>query len=138
FTLTARATVLTQQVIVSEIDPVITPTRTGVGTTVSDSALQRLPSLGRNFTDFAALTPQISTSGPGLSGGGTNNRYNNIQIDGATESDLFGLGSTGQPGGQARGKSIGIESVKQYQVLLSPFDVRYGNFAGALINAVTK
>jgi hypothetical protein len=138
FTLMSRAMVLSQQVIVSEIDPVITATRTGIGTTVSDSALQRLPSLGRNFTDFVALTPQVSTSGPGLSGGGTNNRYNNIQIDGATESDLFGLGSTGQPGGQARGKSIGIESVKQYQVLLSPFDVRYGNFAGALINAVTK
>ncbi|MFN0099103.1 MAG: TonB-dependent receptor domain-containing protein [Gemmatimonadaceae bacterium] len=136
--LTTRATVLQSQVIVSEIDPVITATRTGVGTTVSDSALQRLPTLGRNFTDFVALTPQISSAGPGLSGGGTNNRYNNIQIDGATESDLFGLGSTGQPGGQARGKSIGIESVKQYQVLLSPFDVRYGNFAGALINAVTK
>lgn len=138
FQMSARVTVLSQQVIVSEIDPVITATRTGIGTTVSDSSLQRLPSLGRNFTDFVALTPQISTSGPGLSGGGTNNRYNNIQIDGATESDLFGLGSTGQPGGQARGKSIGLESVKQYQVLLSPFDVRYGNFAGALINAVTK
>ena len=138
FVLSARPTLLAGQVIVSEIDPVITASRMGIGTTVSDSALQRLPSLGRNFTDFVALTPQISTSGPGLSGGGTNNRYNNIQIDGATESDLFGLGSTGQPGGQARGKSISIESVKQYQVLLSPFDVRYGNFAGALINAVTK
>ncbi|MCC6774222.1 MAG: TonB-dependent receptor, partial [Gemmatimonadaceae bacterium] len=138
FQMSARVTVLSQQVIVSEIDPVITATRTGTGTTVSDSAIQRLPTLGRNFTDLVALTPQVSTSGPGLSGGGTNNRYNNIQIDGATESDLFGLGSTGQPGGQARGKSIGLESVKQYQVLLSPFDVRYGNFAGALINAVTK
>lgn len=138
FQLTARATVLEGQVIVSEIDPVITGTRTGVSTTVSDSALQRLPTLGRNFTDFVALTPQVSNAGPGLSGGGTNNRYNNIQIDGATETDLFGLGSTGQPGGQARGKSIGIDAVKQYQVLLSPFDVRYGNFAGALINAVTK
>ncbi len=136
--LSARAAVLESQVIVSEIDPVITATRTGVSTTISDSSLQRLPSLGRNFTDFVALTPQISNSGPGLSGGGTNNRYNNIQIDGATESDLFGLGSTGQPGGQARGKSIGLDAVKQYQVLLSPFDVRYGNFAGALINAVTK
>ena len=136
--LTARATVLEGQIIVSEIDPVISGTRTGVSTTVSDSALQRLPTLGRNFTDFVALTPQISNAGPGLSGGGANNRYNNIQIDGSTETDLFGLGSTGQPGGQARGKSIGIDAVKQYQVLLSPFDVRYGNFAGALINAVTK
>jgi len=138
FRLSAQAVTLTGQVITAEADPIITGSRMGVGTTVSDSALQRLPSLGRNFTDFVALTPQISTSGPGLSGGGTNNRYNNIQIDGATESDLFGLGSTGQPGGQARGKSIALESVKQYQVLLSPFDVRYGNFAGALINAVTK
>jgi len=136
--LSARAAVLESQVIVSEIDPVITASRTGVSTTISDSSLQRLPSLGRNFTDFVALTPQISNSGPGLSGGGTNNRYNNIQINGATEADLFGLGSTGQPGGQARGKSIGLDAVKQYQVLLSPFDVRYGNFAGALINAVTK
>lgn len=138
FTMTAQAVMLTQQVIQSEIDPVITGSRTGIGTTVSDSSLQRLPTLGRNFTDFVALTPQISNSGPGLSGGGTNNRYNSIQIDGSTESDLFGLGSTGQPGGQARGRSIGIDAVKQYQVLLSPFDVRYGNFAGALINAVTK
>lgn len=138
FTMSARAAMLEQQVIVSEIDPIITGSRTGVGTTVSDSALQRLPTLGRNFTDFVALTPQISNSGPGLSGGGTNNRYNNIQIDGSTESDLFGLGSTGQPGGQARGRSIGIDAVKQYQVLLAPYDVRYGQFAGALINAVTK
>ena len=121
-----------------QFDPIFATSSKGTGTTVSDSALQRLPSLGRNFTDFVALTPQISNSGPGLSGGGANNRYNNIQIDGSTESDLFGLGSTGQPGGQARGKSIGIESVKAYQVLLSPYDVRYGNFAGALINAVTK
>lgn len=132
------ATTLAAVTVATEIDPVIAPSKAGTGTTVSDSALVRLPSLGRNFTDFVALTPQISNSGPGLSGGGSNNRYNSIQIDGSTESDMFGLGSTGQPGGQARGKSIGLESVKQYQVLLSPYDVRYGNFAGALINAVTK
>lgn len=119
-------------------DPIISSTRTGAQTTITDSSLHRLPTLNRTFTDFVQLTPQISNSGPGLSGGGSNNRYNNIQIDGSTEKDLFGLTSTGQPGGQAGGKSIGIESVKSYQVLLSPYDVRYGNFAGALINAVTK
>ena len=74
----------------------------------------------------------------GLSAGGQNNRFNNIQIDGASESDIFGLGTTGQPGGQARGRSISLDAVKEYQVLLSPFDVRQGNFTGALINAVTK
>ncbi|MBM3907794.1 MAG: TonB-dependent receptor [Gemmatimonadetes bacterium] len=137
-TISQAATQLAAVTVSTEIDPVIASSKTGTGSTVSDSALIRLPSLGRNFTDFVSLTPQVSNSGPGLSGGGTNNRYNSIQIDGSTESDMFGLGSTGQPGGQARGKSIGLESVKQYQVLLSPYDVRYGNFAGALINAVTK
>jgi hypothetical protein len=138
FVLSETATQLAGVQIVAATDPVISPNKTGVGTTITDSTLHRLPSLNRTFTDFVALTPQISNSGPGLSGGGANNRYNNIQIDGSSEKDLFGLGSTGQPGGQAGGKSIGIEAVKQYQVLLSPYDVRLGNFSGALINAVTK
>ena len=123
----------------------INQTRTGVATSVSDSALRRLPTLNRNFTDFVALTPQVSVTdaaGPGntarISAVGTNNRYNQVQIDGASESDLFGLGATGQPGGAGNAKSIGLESVKEYQVLITPYDVRQGNFAGALINAVTK
>lgn len=116
----------------------ISPSTKGTATTISDTLIRKLPTLNRNFTDFVQLTPQVSTSGPGLSGGGVNNRYNNIQIDGATEKDLFGLGSTGQPGGQAGGKSISIESVKEYQVQLAPFDVRLGNFAGVSINAITK
>jgi len=141
FRLTAQATTLEAvSVTGSAENSVISPTKTGVSTTVSDSALRRLPSLNRNFTDFVTLTPQVSTtlSNGGLSGGGVNNRFNQIQIDGTSETDLFGLGSTGQPGGQAGGKSIGIESVKEYQILLSPFDVRQGNFAGLLVNAVTK
>ncbi|HEY7877130.1 MAG TPA: carboxypeptidase regulatory-like domain-containing protein, partial [Gemmatimonadaceae bacterium] len=121
------------------LSALISPSRRGVQTDISDSALRRLPTLNRNFTDFLALTPQVNVAqSGGLSGGGQNNRFNNIQIDGASESDIFGLGTTGQPGGQARGRSISLEAVKEYQVLLSPFDVRQGNFTGALINAVTK
>lgn len=141
FQLKTQAAQIAGVVVTAETqDNLITPTHQGAVTTVTDSALRRLPTLNRNFTDFVALTPQVSTTlqNGGLSGGGTNNRYNSVQIDGTTEADVFGLGSTGQPGGQAGGKSIGIESVKEYQVLLSPYDVRQGNFAGVLINAVTK
>ncbi|GJG85540.1 hypothetical protein tb265_07210 [Gemmatimonadetes bacterium T265] len=123
-------------------DRIISPTKTGVGTTVGDTLLRRLPSLNRNFTDFVRLTPQVQPA-PGnsnaASAGGAPARLNNIQIDGANATDVFGLASTGgQPGAQANSRSINLEAVKEYQVLLSPFDVRQGLFAGALINAVTK
>jgi Carboxypeptidase regulatory-like domain len=126
------------QVIGTGSGVIMSSSHKGVATTVTDSAISRLPSLNRNFTDFVALSPQISTKGPGNSGGGQNNRFNGIQIDGSVANDLFGLGSTGQPGGQAGAKQISLEAVKEYQVLLSPYDVRQGNFTGALINAVTK
>jgi hypothetical protein len=138
FQLVPQATQLGTVEIAAEEDAVFSPTRTGVGTVVSDSALRRLPTLNRNFTDFVRTVPQVSTTGSGVSGGGQNNRFNTIQIDGASETDVFGLGSTGQPGGQANGKAIPLEAVKEYQVLLAPYDVRQGNFTGLLVNAVTK
>lgn len=116
----------------------ISPTSRGTRTTVSDTALQRLPTVNRNLTEFIRLTPQVSTSGAGFSGGGMSNRMNNVQIDGSTERDAFGLGSTGQPGAQANSRSVSIEAVKEFQVLLAPYDVRQGNFGGLLLNAVTK
>lgn len=139
FQLRQQSTVLSTVVTVAEATPVINPSKTGTGTTVGDSLLRRLPTLNRNFADFVSLVPQVSTStGVGLSGGGVNIRQNAIQIDGAASGDLFGLGTTGQPGSQANAKSIPLDAVKEYQVLLSPFDVRQGNFGGLLINAVTK
>jgi carboxypeptidase family protein/TonB-dependent receptor-like protein len=140
FVLAPSTVTLAGVVITAEQSSAISPSHTGTVTAITDTALRRLPTLNRNFTDFVALTPQVSTTlfNGGLSGGGANNRYNNVQIDGTSEADVFGLGSTGQPGGQANGKSIGLEAVKEYTVSLSPFDVRQGFFAGLLINAVTK
>ncbi|MEJ7759060.1 MAG: TonB-dependent receptor [Gemmatimonadaceae bacterium] len=117
---------------------IIAPTSTGTKTTISEQLLQRAATTSRNLTDFTRLAPQVSSSGPGFSGGGMSNRMNNVQIDGATERDVFGLGSTGQPGGQINAKAISIDAVKEYQILLAPYDVRQGNFGGLLLNAVTK
>ncbi|HEX8392607.1 MAG TPA: TonB-dependent receptor, partial [Longimicrobium sp.] len=138
FELVSQTLVLEGVTVSAQRNPILSPANKGISTAISDTAIQRLPTLNRNFTDFVRLAPQVSQTGPGLSGGGVNNRFNNIQIDGASENDLFGLGTSGQPGGQASGKSISVESVKEYQILLSPFDVRQGNFAGLLVNAVTK
>ena len=140
FTLAAQATQLEGVTVSATADAaLISPDRVGAQTSVSDTLISRLPSLNRDFTDFAKIDPRVaSVAGSGISGGGVSNRFNSIQIDGASAQDLFGLGDTGQPGGSVGAKSISVESVKEYQVLLSPFDVRQGNFVGVLVNAVTK
>lgn len=138
FKLSQEAAVLSTVTVTAANDVVINASKTGTSTTISDSALSRLPTLNRNFQDFVQLVPQVSTTTGYLSGGGVNLRQNAIQIDGAQSGDVFGLGTTGQPGSQANAKSIPLDAVKEYQVLLSPFDVRQGGFGGLLINAVTK
>jgi hypothetical protein len=117
---------------------IINSSRTGQETLVSERSIENLPTLGRNFTDFVESTPLSGAGGQATSVGAQNNRFNNIQIDGVVTQDVFGLGATGQPGGQAGARSISIEAVKEYQVVAAPFDVRQSGFTGGLINAVTK
>jgi outer membrane receptor for ferrienterochelin and colicin len=137
--LTAAATELSGvTIIAATTTETFTPTNTSVKTIVTDTTLQRLPSLSRNIIDMVRVSPQVSTSGAGYSAGGMSNRMNNVQIDGATERDVFGLGSTGTPGAEVNSRSVSLEAVKELQVLLAPFDVRQGNFGGLLVNAVTK
>src|SRR4029077_327292 len=81
----------------------------------------------------------ISPNG-GLSFAGQHDRYNSIEIDGVTNNDVFGCSCSGN--GTA-GWAVGLnaftpEVVKELQIVSAPFDVRYGNFAGGLINAVTR
>jgi carboxypeptidase family protein/TonB-dependent receptor-like protein len=115
-------------------NPLLSRARTGAAMTISDSFIRRLPILSRNFTDLVATVPQAN----GNSIAGQNNRFNNIQIDGGVNNDLFGLGSSGTPGGQVNERPISLEAVKEFQVLIAPFDVRQGGFTGGLVNAVTK
>jgi outer membrane receptor protein involved in Fe transport len=115
-------------------DALMDRSRTGPSTTVSGSQMVALPLQGRNFSDLISTAPQTS----GGSMAGQNNRYNNIQIDGASYNDMFGLAAGGTPGGQAGAKALSIEAIQSFNVQVSPFDVRYGNFAGGMVNAVTK
>ena len=126
-------------VVAEERERVMSADVQGTRLTISDSILRRLPTLDREFQDFVRLTPQVAERDEGgISAAGQNNRFNTIQIDGSTVNDRFGLGRTGLTGGQAGGRAVGLEAVKEYQVLLAPYDVRQGNFTGALINAITK
>ena len=114
--------------------------RTGASTNISQEQISTLPTVGRNLTDFTRLTPQVAvTANQGISIAGANNRYNSIFIDGAVNNDVFGLSETGTNGGQANSISpISIDAIEEFQVVIAPFDVRLGGFAGGGINAVTR
>jgi len=114
-------------------------TNTGASTNISSEQIESMPTLGRNLSDYTRLTPQSrSTFGGGTSLGGQNNRYNAIYVDGAVNNDVFGLAANGQNGGQIGIAPFSIDAIDQIQVVLSPYDVSYGGFAGGGINAVTK
>ena len=138
FVLQTQAIQVAEVAVIAERSPVMSKDRTGAATTVGEEVIRRRPTITRDFTDFTRLTPQISASGGSTSAAGRNNRFNTIQIDGAVNNDLFGLAASGTPGGQAGTKPITLEAIKEFQVVLAPFDVRQGGFTGAGINAVTK
>jgi hypothetical protein len=75
FLLVAVARVDTVIVKADNIDAPSAPGR-GIGTSISDSTLRRLPTFNRDMYDFARMAPQVSTRF-GLSGGGAPFRFNN-------------------------------------------------------------
>lgn len=108
--------------------------KTGASTNISRQTIAALPSLSRSLQDYTRLTPQAN----GNSFGGMNNRFNNITIDGAVNNDVFGLSSSGTPGGQAATTPISLDAIQEIQVVLAPYDITFGNFTGGGVNAVTR
>ncbi len=135
FTLRDEAIEAGEIEVVGISDPLLNGDRTGASTNISEQTIERLPTISRSLADFARLTPQ-STGGSSLAG--RNNRYNNIQIDGATLNDVFGLSGTGAPGGQAGAQPIGLDAIQEFNVDIAPYDIRNSGFTGGQINAITR
>ncbi|MCP5047844.1 MAG: TonB-dependent receptor [bacterium] len=135
------ATVDAGEVVVTASDSVINPYRTGASQNVTQESIEDLPTISRSLGDFTRLSPQIISSDEtagAFNVGGRSSRYNNIQIDGAQNNDLFGLGSTGTPGGQSEATVISLEAVQEFQIVMAPYDVRQGGFTGGGVNVITK
>jgi Carboxypeptidase regulatory-like domain len=126
--------------VIGALTPDFSPTRQGVGTQISDSLVRRIPTFSRDFIDQLKLSPQVlAVPNAAPSGGGAYNRFNTITIDGGNQSERFNLAATnGVPGGSASGKIVSLDAVKEFRIVFTPSDVRQGNFAGMLVNAVTK
>lgn len=115
-----------------------TGSNSGASTQITSDEIDVVPTLNRDLSDYVRLTPQATGFSGGTSFAGVNNRYNAIYIDGAVNNDVFGLASSGTNGGQTGIAPFSIDIIDQFQVVLSPYDVTLGGFAGGGINAVTK
>lgn len=137
------ATVTETVTVEAEVNPIISPTRTGTVSNVSQRQIEDLPTVARSLEDFARTSPYFAPSAnnadpSAISVAGRSNKYNNIQIDGAVNNDLFGLAATGAPGGQTESQPISIDAIEELQLVIAPYDVRQGGFSGGGVNAVTK
>jgi carboxypeptidase family protein len=122
--------------------PLIETERTHQSSTITQRPINNLPINGRNFLDFARLTPGVIEESPavtsvqvtalttsGLSFSGQNGRANTIQIDGVDNNDIIGNGVR---------PTISQEAVNEFQINRNAYSAEFGRAAGGIINIVSK
>ncbi|WP_158916103.1 carboxypeptidase regulatory-like domain-containing protein [Caulobacter sp. S45] len=113
-------------------------TQTGPRSTFSANDIQQLPSFTRDLKDTARLNPFVTvdpTNSNALYIAGNNNKVSTVYLDGVRQSDNFGLGNSGYP---TQRSPFSIDIVQSFNVEVAPYDVKYGDFQGGLLNVVTK
>lgn len=120
--------------------PVVETGRTSVSTTINERAIANLPVNGRNYLDFATLTPGVirdPTRVGDLSVGGQKGTLNNLQVDGVDNNNTFFGQAFGRTGVRPP-YQFSEESVQEFQVNQNGFSAEFGRSGGAVINVVTK
>ncbi len=113
--------------------------KTGAAESYPLDFINDMPSISHSITDVVKQNPLLHVSPDGaMSFAGTNNRYNQFLIDGASNNDVFGLSHSGFNGGQSGSQPVSLETIEQIQINVAPFDVRLSGFTGGSINAISK
>src|SRR5499426_4279985 len=131
-----------EAVVIETGDPLIETERTHQSSTITQRPINELPINGRNFLDFARLTPGVVDESPaitsaqvgslttsGLSFAGQNGRANSVQIDGVDNNDTSSNGVR---------PTISQEAVSEFQINRSGYNAEFGRAIGGVINIVSK
>jgi hypothetical protein len=131
-----------EAVVIETDEPLIEAERTHQSSTITQRPINELPIDGRNFLDFAKLTPGVVEESPaivnaklgplttsGLSFAGQNGRANSVQIDGVDNNDTSSNGVR---------PTISQEAVKEFQINRNGYDAEFGRATGGVINIVSK
>lgn len=123
--------------------PTVETRTSSTGGLISEEQIRNLPLNGRSFIELANLIPGVQLTdqaGRGTSTGfgqkisvnGARYTQNLFTLDGTMMNDQF------NQAGSASGNMLGVEAVREFQVLTNSFSAEYGRHTGAVVNAATK
>jgi len=120
--------------------PLIESERTQVSSVVNETAIQNLPTNGRNFIDFVLTTPGVvkDVRLGDISFAGQRGTLNSLVIDGANNDNTFFGQALGRTGSGRAPYQFSQDAVKEFQVNSNSYSAEYGRAGGAVINVVTK
>jgi Carboxypeptidase regulatory-like domain/TonB dependent receptor-like, beta-barrel len=137
---------VTEKVVINQDASLVDTTNSALGNLVNTRQIEQLPLNGRDVLQLATLeNGVISTTGttglqsdvgPGttrLAINGGRLEFNAFLLDGTETADAFGY----SPGGLGGG-FLGVDALREFQVLTSNYSAEFGHAGGAVINAVTK
>src|ERR1700730_6608257 len=140
FTVTPGA--VEEQVEVAAPSELVEPSRTEVSTVITERQIINLPVNGREFIDFALLSPAVTvgdtTAGntdvivepvTKLSFAGQNIHYNFIAVDGADDISTASGIQRGTPP---------QESVQEFRVINTDYSAEFGRATAGIVNIITK
>jgi hypothetical protein len=138
---------LQQPVTVSADVPVVNTTTASVSGMVGEREVKDLPLNGRSFDNLIALNPGAINYSAMKSANTSTSDGNTFSVDGRRTGDnlflLNGIEYTGAsqlavtPGG-ASGELLGIDAIREFNVLTDAYGAAYGKRAGAQISIVTQ
>lgn len=131
---------VSETVTVTAAAPLIETERTEVTSVVNETAIENLPTNGRNFIDFVLTTPGVvkDTRLGDISFAGQRGTLNSLVIDGANNDNTFFGQALGRTGSGRAPYQFSQDAVKEFVVNTNAYSAEYGRAGGAVINVVTK
>src|SRR5712691_3092025 len=136
---------MVQQVTVTEDAPLVNTTMTQLSGLISEEQIKELPLNGRSFDQLLTLNTGTVDNRSNINNGawtsfsvsGKRPETNRFLMNGV---DYIGSNSTGQfitPSGSS-GQLLGVEAVREYNVLQHTYGAEYGKRAGAQVTVVSS
>ena len=138
---------LVQQLAVTEEAPVVNVTTASVSGIVDERQIKELPLNGRSFDDLIALNPGAINYSALKSPNTSTSNGNTFSVAGRrTSENLFLLNGVEYMGssqlavtpGGTSGFLLGIDAVREFNVLTDTYSAEYGKRAGAQVSVVTQ